>query len=425
MKLVEQHIIKKSNPNWKQIDHLCFLSKNLYNYTLYYINKHYTETGKFIRYNDIYKKFQSNNQLDFKALPCDNSCQILMLIDKSYINFYKLLSKWKKNKKSLNDCPRPPKYKHKTKGRNIVIFTCPNQIRIKEGYIHFPKKVNLQPIKTNIDLKNNKIKQVRLIPKSSCYTIEIVYEELINKRIQIEPNNNYLSIDLGLNNLMACYNSSNSKSFIINGKPLKSINQYYNKKQALLKSNLKKNHNKYKSHKLDSLNLKRNNKIKDYLHKSSRFIINYCISNNISNIVIGYNKEWKTDINIGKRNNQNFVNIPYYTLLEMIKYKALMYNINVITNEESYTSKCSSLDLEPLCHKDKYYGKRVKRGLYISKNNISINADINGSINILRKVTGDKVVSNFCLQYTQSSRGQVTWPLKVNPLKTSTNFIGA
>ena len=421
MKLVEQHIIKKSNSNWKQIDHLCFLSKNLYNYSLYHINKHYTETGKFIRYNDLQREFYNIKQPDFHSLPTDTSKQILMLIDINFTCFFKLLSKWKKNKKSLSGCPRPPKYKHKTNGRNIVIFTCPNQIRINECYIVFPKKMNLQPIKTNIYLKNNKIKQVRLIPKSSCYIIEIVYEELINNRIQIVPNNNYLSIDLGLNNLMACYNSNNHNSFIINGKPLKSINQYYNKQKGIIQSQLKKNHNKYKSHRLDTLNLKRNNKIKDYLHKSSRFIINYCISNNISNIVIGYNKEWKQDINIGKRNNQNFVNIPYYILLEMVKYKGLMYNINIITNEESYTSKCSSLDLEPLTHKDNngYYGKRVKRGMYKSANKIKINADINGSINILRKVTGDKVIEQYVQKQTQSSRGQVTWPLKVNPLKIS------
>ena len=419
MKLVEQHIIKKSNPNWKQIDYLCFLSKNLFNYTLYHINKHYTETGKFIRYNNLQREFYNIKQPDFHSLPTDTSKQILMLMDINFTCFFKLISKWKKNKKSLNGCPRPPKYKDKIKGRNIVIFTYPNQIAIHDRYIHFPKKVNLQPIKTNINLKDNKIKQVRLIPMSSCYKIDVIYEELVNNRIQIVPNNNYLSIDLGLNNLMACFNSKSNESFIINGKSLKSINQYYNKQKGIIQSQLKKNHNKYCSHKLDKLILKRNNKIKDYLHKSSRFIINYCISNNISNIVIGYNKEWKQDINIGKRNNQNFVNIPYYTLLEMIKYKSLMYNINVVLNEENYTSKCSALDLEPLCHKDNYYGKRVKRGMYKSANNIRINADINGSINILRKVTGDKVIEQYVQEQTQSSRGQVTWSLKVNPLKTN------
>lgn len=416
MKLVEQHIIKKSNSNWKTIDNLCFLSKNLYNYSIYHIKKHYTETGKFIRYNDLQKEFYNIQQKDFLALPTDTSKQILMLIDKSYTSFFKLISKWKNNKKSLNGYPKPPKYKDKIKGRNIIIFTCPNQIRIKNNYIHFPKKVNLKPIKTKININENKIKQVRIIPKSSCYTIEIVYEQIINNKIQLEKNNNYLSIDLGLNNLMACYNNINNDMFIINGKPLKSINQYYNSKKGEIQSQLKKNHNKNNSKRLDILTLKRNNKIKDYLHKSSRFIINYCIKNNISNIVIGYNKEWKQNINIGKYNNQNFVNIPYYNLINMIKYKGEMHNINIILNEESYTSKCSALDMEEICKHDIYLGNRIKRGLYQSNKKILINADINGSINILRKVSGDKVVNYFYLQYTQTSRDQVVWPLKIKSL---------
>ena len=224
-------------------------------------------------------------------------------------------------------------------------------------------------------------------------------------------NDNYLSIDLGLNNLMTCYDTKNNKSFIVNGKPAKSINQYYNKKKITLQNNLIKNHNKYTSNRLNNLTLKRNNKISDYLHKSSRFIVNYCVENQISNIIVGYNKEWKQEINIGKKNNQNFVQIPHKNLINMLEYKSKLEGINFIQNEESYTSKCSALDLESLNKHDNYMGKRVKRGLFVSSNGIKINADLNGALNILRKVVPDKGKETI---QTQRYRGQAIWPLKVN-----------
>ena len=174
---------------------------------------------------------------------------------------------------------------------------------------------------------------------------------------------------------------------------------------------LKKNNNKYNSIRLNKLTLKRNNKISDYLHKSSRFIVNYCVKNDISNIVVGYNKEWKQEINIGKRNNQNFVNIPHQKLIYMLEYKSKLEGINFIQNEESYTSKCSALDLEPICKHDKYLGKRTKRGLFVSFKGIKINADLNGALNILRKVAPDKEQE---IVQTQRCRGQAIWPLKVN-----------
>jgi len=216
---------------------------------------------------------------------------------------------------------------------------------------------------------------------------------------------------LGLNNLMTCYDTKNNNSLIVNGKPVKSINQFYNKKRAYIQSKLIKNHNKYNSNRLNNLTLKRNNKIQDYLHKSSRFIVNYCVKNDISNLVVGYNKEWKQEINIGKRNNQNFINLPHYKMLYMLEYKCKLEGINFIQNEESYTSKCSALDLETLNKHDNYLGKRVKRGLFITSKGIKINADLNGALNILRKVAPDKGQDFF---QSQRCRGQAIWPLKVN-----------
>jgi putative transposase len=403
MKLVERHIIKKTDSIWKSLDNIAFLSKNLYNSTLYYIRKHKEETGKFIRYNDLDREFRQSRQQDYILLPSGSAQQNLMLIDKNLTSYFKLLSKYKKDKKSLTGCPKFPKYKDKIKGRNILIFTYA-QVQVKDGYIRFPKKSLLEPIKTNVVF----LKQVRIIPQSSCYVIEVVYEKQEKEKI---VGDNYLSIDLGLNNLMTCYDTKNNKSFIVNGKPLKSTNQYYNKKKVTIQSNLIKNHNKYTSNRLNNLTLKRNNKVTDYLHKSTRFIVNYCIKNYISNIVIGYNKEWKQEINIGKRNNQNFVNLPHYKIIYMLEYKSKLEGISFFQNEESYTSKCSALDLESLTRHEKYMGKRVKRGMFVSSHGIKINADLNGALNILRKVVPDK--GQEIIQ-TQRYRGQAIWPLKVN-----------
>ena len=403
MILTESHIIKKSDKKWKSLDDICFLSKNLYNSALYYIRKKKESTGKFVRYNDLEREFKLNNQPDYRSFPVNSAQQTLMLVDKSLTSYFKLLSKWKKDNKSLNGCPKFPKYKDKNKGRFITIFTI-NQIRLRDGYIIFPKKSLIKPIKTNV----KSLKQVRIIPQSSCYVIEIVYEK---QEKQMINNNYYLSIDLGLNNLMTCYDTKNNKSFIVNGKPVKSINQYYNKKKTTIQSNLIKNHNKYTSNRLNNLTLKRNNKIQDYLHKSNRFIVNYCIKNQISNIIIGYNKEWKQNINIGKRSNQNFVNIPHQKLIYMLEYKSKLEGINFIQNEESYTSKCSALDLESLNKHEKYMGRRVKRGLFVSSNGIKINADLNGALNILRKVAPDKGKETI---QTLRCRGQAIWPSKIN-----------
>jgi putative transposase len=177
--------------------------------------------------------------------------------------------------------------------------------------------------------------------------------------------------------------SDGQNPIIINGKPLKSINQFYNKRKAQFQSKLKNNKT---SKKINKLSNKRNNKINDYLHKSSRFLVNQLVSKNISKLIIGYNKQWKQDINIGKRNNQNFVNIPFYKFIFMLKYKCELEGVEVILNEESYTSKCSFLDLEDVRKHEKYKGRRTKRGLFISSKNKLINADLNGSYNIMRKV---------------------------------------
>ena len=376
MKLVEQHLIKKTNPLFKECDSLCFLSKNLYNRALYEIRQEYIDNKKYLNYFKIEKLCKIEKWIDYEALPRKVSQQTLKLLDKNWKSFFALL----KSEKVDNKKVKLPKYLDKVKGRFIIVYTdqAVSKVYLKQGLI------KLSGTNIIIPTKHNKINQVRIIKKTGRYIIEVIYEV---PDVEIKPDNKrYCSIDLGLNNL-ATVGSNVIKPFIINGKPLKSINQYFNKKVAKEKSLLPKG--EYTNENLERLYLKRNNKIKDYLHKASRYIINHLVSNSINTLVIGHNKNWKQEINLGKRNNQNFVSIPYCTLIYMLSYKAKLEGISVIIQEESYTSKCSFLDNEEICKHENYLGKRVKRGLFKALNGKLINADLNGALNILRKVVGE------------------------------------
>jgi putative transposase len=315
-----------------------------------------------------------------------------------------LLKKWKKDPSSLPVRPKLPKYKHKTKGRNVVVFTYV-QVRIKNGLIYFPKKSGLAPLKT----QQKNLKQVRIVPQASCYVVEVVYE---GKEKQIIPNENKASIDLGVNNLATLTFNNSHQSYLINGRPLKSINQYYNKQKARLQAALKKRHNQFESHKTRRLTQKRNHKIQDYLHKSSKVIVEKLKENNVTQLVIGYNKEWKQGISIGKANNQKFVSIPFFKFMEQLKYKCQLEGIFVLTQEESYTSKCSALDLEPIQKQEQYQGRRIKRGLFVSKEGKLLNADVNGSLNIGRKAFGDEFTHEF-----STNRGYGYYPVSITPHK--------
>jgi putative transposase len=371
MQRVERHIIIKDS----NIDIICYLSKNLYNLANYYIRQEFINNKRWIRYNELDKLLQKTEA--YKSLPAATSQQILRLIDKNWLSFFRNIKLYKKNG-SLGK-PKLPKYKDKEKGRNIVIFTG-KQVKLVENFIYFPKKANLQPVKTKV----NNICQVRVVPQATCYIIEVVY----NKGVLLNELNNgtYLSIDLGINNLATCTNNIGIKPFIVNGKIIKSINQYFNKTKAVLQSYVG---DKGISNRILKLTHKRNMKINDYLHKTSRFIINYCLKHKIKTTIIGYNENWKQGINIGKVNNQKFTQIPFSKLVNQIQYKAEEVGIGIILNEESYTSKCSFIDKEEICKHDSYIGKRIKRGLFKTSNGTLINADINGSLNILRKVIGD------------------------------------
>lgn len=385
MNLVKQILIKKNHKFWKELDEICFASKNLYNQALYRLNKEYEENGRYKNYNELDRELRSEQQVDYYALPQKVSQQTLMLLDKNYKSFFKSIQDYKKNPSKYKGVPRPPKYKNKLKGRFATTYTI--QAISSKGL----KKGLLKLSKTNILIPCNllNIKQVRIIPKqNNIYCVEVVYEK---QEKNIFDNGIYAGGDIGLNNLITI-STNNSTPFIINGKPLKSINQYYNKKRSSLKSKLpfyidkeNKKRQKESSNKIKKTTSKRNNKIKDYLHKSSRRVVNELKQLNVSKFVIGLNKQFKSEINIGRRNNQNFVSIPHSKFIDMLTYKCNLEGIEVIVREESYTSKCSFLDNEKIRKHDNYLGKRVKRGVFVSSNGTRINADVNAASNILRK----------------------------------------
>ena len=375
MILSERHIIKNSEL-FNELDNMCFLSKNLYNKGLYIVRQHFFNTEKYLNYNTLENILKKSKDVDYYALPTKVSQQILMVLDNNFKSFFKLLEKKKKG--LYKEKVKIPKYLDKD-SRNLLIFTSQaiSKKFIKNGII------KLSNVKHVVKTKVKVVKQVRIIHKGNHIVAEVLYEK---QSKDIVTNNRYAAIDLGLNNL-ATISSNVTKPFIVNGKPLKSINQYYNKTKSNLQSKLKNNEKSNK--RISSLNLKRNNKINDYLHKSSTFIVNYLVSNNISMLIVGHNKEWKQNIKIGKKNNQNFVSIPHSRFKELLKYKCELEGINYIEIEESYTSKCSFLDNEEICKHTSYKGKRVKRGIFKSNDGTLINADVNGSLNILKKVVGN------------------------------------
>ena len=372
MILTERHIIKQSNSLYNELDNLCFLSKNLYNSALYTVRQFYFTNKKYFNWIKINNQFVSEKQQDYYALPCKVSQQTLKMVDQNMKSFFNAI-------KAKNSKPKLPKYLDKIKGRFVVTYT--NQAiskkALQNGYIELSK--------TNIKLKTNvkNVKQVRIVPRNNFIVVEILYE--VRTKLHNNSKETYCGIDFGLNNLITC-SFQNDSPLIMNGKPLKSINWHYNKEKSRLQSLL--DNGKKTSKKIQNITLKRNNRINDYLHKTTKIFVNYLVSKKINNVVIGYNKEWKQGINIGRVNNQNFVQIPYYKLLNMLTYKCEIEGISVIVTEESYTSKCSFLDDEDICKHEEYVGKRIKRGLYKASDGRLINADVNGALNILKKVIG-------------------------------------
>ncbi|MFX1258409.1 MAG: RNA-guided endonuclease InsQ/TnpB family protein [Promethearchaeota archaeon] len=359
-----------------ELSKLCHLAKSLYNLANWYVRQDFLKVNNFLSYYDL--DFVLKRKNAYRKLPSQPSQQILKLVVRNWKSFFRALKDWNINKKKYKRKPKIPKYKKKN-GEAIVIFTN-QQCKIKKGHLYFPKRVNLEPIKIRI---KNKLKEVRIIPLGVCYKIEIVYEKEAQD-LQLDKTH-ILSVDLGLTNLITAVNNNGCRPFIIKGGMIKSINQYYNKQLAYFRSIENKKGNFQDTKRIQKLHLKRNNKLSTLFHRISKNVIKYCVQNNIGTFVIGYNRGWKQKINIGKRNNQKFVQISFLKLVHQLQYKAHLKGIDALTVNENHTSKCSFLDNEPIEKRETYVGKRIKRGLFKTSDGTIINADVNGAYNIMKK----------------------------------------
>ncbi|MHA1967753.1 MAG: RNA-guided endonuclease InsQ/TnpB family protein [Candidatus Hodarchaeales archaeon] len=368
----EQSWIK---PN-KTLSWLCHLSKNLYNESNYLIRQELFKNKKWIRYNSLYHLIK--NSENYQQLPAQTAQQVLKILDRNWKAFFKAIKIWSEDKSRFLGKPRPPNYKPKN-GEFLLVFTN-QQVKLKDSVLFFPKKARFK-LKTRLSNKTD-IREIRINPKGIGYVVEIVYK----KEFCPIPlnNNNIIAIDLGVRNLITTVNNNGLRPFVIKGGVVKSINQYYNKERTRIQS-IYEHKGIITGKTMQKLSQKRNKKMNDYFHKTSKKIIDYCLANNIGMVVIGYNPDWKQYCHLGKRNTQNFVTIPYYKLIKQLEYKAEEQGITIIKQEESHSSKCSFLDNEPIEHHDNYVGKRVSRGLFKSKEGTIINADVNGAYNILKK----------------------------------------
>ena len=382
--LSERHVIKPNNKLFPFLDDLCFKAKNLYNATLYRIRQEYFNNKQYLSYCSIQKEFQNNNNPDYKALPAHASQQIMRMVDQNFKSFFAALKVYNKCKIGFNGRPKIPGYLNKD-GRFSIYCAFSNGISKKSLKRNGKIKIigtSVELVETKVNI--NSIKQLRIIPKGACIIVEVIYE--VPDVVQLQDNGRYASIDLGVDNLMTVTTNIKSEQPIIySGKNVKSINHYYNKRNAKLRSTLNRvNKGQKSSKRLKRLSLKRGLKIEDYFHKVSKDLVNYLASRRINTLIVGNNKGWKQNIKLSRRSNQNFVQIPFYKLIQKLEYKCKMNGIKLEIISEEYTSKCSFLDLESI-GKHIHKGRRIKRGLYRTNNGILINADVNGSFNILRK----------------------------------------
>lgn len=410
----------KLNENDKFIiDKLSYHSARLYNSCNYIIKEYFKLNNSYINYNDQYHIIKNNEHYSY--LITDSAQQIHRIVDRNYKSFFSLLKL--KNKGKYSSDIKIPSYLPKEDGWSIFVAGRSARIKHNKIYIGLTKKFrdlyNIKQKDLILNLPSNlnitKLQQLQIKPTYGGKQYEILF--CYEKPNEIKPLNksNYISLDCGLGNLITTYDTVNKKSFIFDGKPLKSVNQHYNKQKAKLQSIYEINKLKDKNtKKIIKLSEYRKNYINNYLNNVVSKITNYCINNDIGTLVIGDFKGIKQEINLGSRNNQNFVSIPFGILKRKLEAKCNYYGINYVLQEESYTSKCSALDLEVIGKKETYLGKRIKRGLFKTSKGILINADVNGSINILRKQLKSK--SGGDLSLTDVS-GAINHPVRINPTK--------
>ena len=409
---VKQQIKHLSKEDYKSIKELCHIAKNLTNEAIYNVRQYYFTEDKFLKYEKNYTLLKSSP--NYKELNSNMAQQILKEVDGSFKSFFGLIKLAKQGKYSFKDC-KLPHYLPKDGYTTLVI----GFVRLNGNKLILPFSNNFKKTHKVVEitippvLLDKKVKEIRILPKANAryFEIQYIYEaECIQRNLNTQ---NALALDLGVNNLVTAV-SSTGKSFIVDGRRLKSINQWFNKENARLQSIKDKQHfGKKPTNRQKAIARDCNNKVNDYMNKAARMIIDYCINNDIGTLIAGYNVTFQRNTHIGKQNNQNFVNIPYGRLRDKLAYMCELNGITYVEQEESYTSKASFWDKDniPVYNNDnpkeyEFSGNRVHRGLYETANGKSFNADINGALNIMRKSS----VVDMNILY---GRGEVDTPIRI------------
>ncbi len=409
---VKQQVKHLSKDDYRSIKELCHSAKNLANEAIYNVRQYYFAEGKFLKYEKNYALLK--NSFNYKTLNSNMAQQILKEVDGSFKSFFGLLKLAKQGKYAFKDCKLPhylPTDGYTTlvigfvrlNGNKLIL---PFSNSFKKS--HKPVEITIPPI-----LLDKKVKEIRIIPKAHARFFEIQYTyeaEFVQRNLN---KNNALALDLGINNLVTAV-SSNGRSFIIDGRRLKSINQWFNKENARLQSIKDKQHfGKKTTNRQKAIARARNNKVNDYMSKAARKVVDYCITNDIGTLIAGYNVTFQRNSRIGKQNNQNFVNIPYGLLRDKLSYLCELNGITYVEQEESYTSKASFWDKDniPVYNNDnpkeyQFRGSRIHRGMYKTASGFNFNADVNGALNIMRKSS----VVDLSILY---GRGDVDTPVRI------------
>ena len=376
---VEQHYIGLNTHFGKFVDAYCFKSKNLYNYANYIVRESFIEDNNWIRYNKLFEMVKNSDP--YKDIGSNVGQATLRMLDKAWKSFFESMKDWSKNPSKYLGRPKLPKYRPKD-GRYVLALDN-NKVKMKDGFVYFawkPFKPFNNLFKTNA---RNRILQCRFVPKGGGYTMEVVYE--IDVPDCKNLSDRIVSIDIGVDNFITMVNNIGVNPIAIKGGVIKSINQYYNKTNAKIRSELMKTNKMNWSKKLQQLKDKRYEMIKYHMHCISKYIINWCITHNIDTIVVGHSSNWKQE----KSGMQNFTYIPYELFLHMLSYKSQNLGIRYIESEESYTSGTSFLDREEPCKDNYNKERRLYRGLFISNDGHKINADVNAAYQIMKKVFPD------------------------------------
>ena len=395
MQLVEQHCIGKSDPRYAIIDKAAFKSKNLYNAALYEMRQAFIHHGIFLSYEEMDKRMQPTDS--YKALPAKVSQHVLKQLADAWKAFREAKASYEEEPSTFTGRPKLPKYKHKTAGRNLLVYTMQAVSRGKRSLQRGIIKPSMLPIEVKTQQDPQHIDQVRIVPRNGHYVVEVIYSQ---EPVQAQVDPSFcVAIDLGVTNLATI--TANRVGFIprlVNGRPLKAINQWYNKRMKELQFCLPKEDRERVTKQMERLTTKRNRQVNHYLHAASKTILAFLVKQRVGTIIVGKNPLWKQEVSMGKRNNQNFVQIPHARFIDMLTYKAKLVGIGVEVQEESYTSQASFLDLDPIStYKPDdetsytFSGKRFgpRNRLYRTKDGQIMCADVNGSYNILRKSKPD------------------------------------